>query len=199
LHYEELRLLGNRPLPLPNERAMGFITTKPLERDCDYILAFAANANNRFATLYVRFPDAKLNEYAEIKLDNKLRLIMLPFKVKENNTENLFLINTLGSSSIWQPIILRSPYKNSTVGNIKEGAIFQVVIGDYKFSYNPWLKGRIDLLKEGCPGEFLERSLSKNPILYFMKLFRISIPLDLYRYSWSDKSRGSSEIIAVRY
>jgi uncharacterized membrane protein len=199
LHYAHLKSTANK-LQSPVKKPLQFIPDKPLEAN-NYILVFAAKMDKRFGTLYVEFTGDNHDEVTIIKIDDQLRLFMLPFKITHPQKANLFLINWDSPSpaipTVIEPILLRAPFGDPQ--GIPERSIFRIEIGKYAFLYNPWIKSNDPQIKRIKHPQFLMKRTGKNPLLYFMKLLRFTIPLDLYQYSWVSNRERSSEIIAIRY
>lgn len=176
-------------------RVIYFASDKPLETDYSYILAFAAKTEQGSGAVYVRGPAGNLNRGSEVKIDDKLRLYMLSFKVGRPLQYCQFLMQLSPGSSVTKPILLRSPVDN------RQGRepILAGNINKHTFSYNPWV--RLDSYKtqDTKHQQLLVRYLDNNPMIYFMKLLHFSIPLDLYKYSWVADCKKGSEVIAVRY
>lgn len=196
LYFATLEPIGKQSLS-SGQSLIRFSPDKPLEENYNYILAFAAKTDKRFGTVYVKFPSDNYNKYTEIKVDDKLRIFMFPFKLTHAQQPPLFLIQMNNSYYFTKPIVLRAPLASSR--GIFDEPFFWVEINKYTFSYNPWLKSDYSSIKRIERPQFLRKHTSKNPLLYFMKLLKFSIPGDLYQYSWVSNWDNSSEIIAIRY
>lgn len=175
---------------------------KPLETGYGYMLAFVAKANKDFGSLFIEGlgeDDGPL----EIRMDNKSRIYVLPFRVnKFHGSYNFLLWADSQISFSKDPILLRFPLGESE--DITKKSVFQVDIGRYKFSYNPWLdKNSCGNIKNIESAQLLikDKNIYANPLIYFMKLLKLPIPIDLYKYSW--ESAGNmplgTEIKAIRY
>ncbi len=179
-----------------DSRIVYFVSDKPLDKGYSYILVFAAKAEEGKDTLVLAGPAGSIANYTEIRIDKKLRLYMIPFKVGRSLESCKFLIQKEPASFVTKPILLRSP-SNYGQSQPRE-PILEITVNKHKISYDPWLKP--DIYKKQLKNpQFLIRYLEKNPMIYFMELFHFSIPKDLYKYRWVSEYRGSRDILAVRY
>ncbi|MFA4889000.1 MAG: DUF2079 domain-containing protein [Candidatus Omnitrophota bacterium] len=173
---------------------------KPLEQNYGYLFAFIAKAhNNDPFTLSLKIP-AEDGGRREVKIDYKLRLYMLPFKVDKFQEQRNFLIQSNGSPYILtHPVLFRWPI--SGIDDITQGALLKVDINNHKFLYNPML-GDIDFKTGGLRNpQFLvkDREIFRNPVIFLMRLFKIPIPIDLYRYTWEAARGKLTDVKAIRY
>lgn len=177
--------------------AMQFIPDKPLEGNYRYMLAFAAKTENSTDVMYVKKPTDSKNECDEIRIDNKLRLFMLPFNAYRTPQSRIFLIQMNEASSISKPLLLRFPINPSDKAQVN--SIFEVKIGKHTISYNPWLKYENFQIKDNQRLQFLIKYIKNNPLVYLIDFLHVTIPGDLYKYSWMPNSRVPAKIIAIRY
>jgi len=173
-----------------------FVSYRPLQKGDNYILAFAAKTQKSTDVIYVNKPSDTEKEWDEIKIDHKLRLFMLPFKVSEEKPSCIVKMQINRGCSVLTPILLRSPAPEA--GHFQAEPIFETTVDNYKFSYNPWFRCE-DFQQEAGRYEFLVRQIEKNPLLYAMKLIKLTLPADLYKYFWVKDCRISSQILAIRY
>jgi hypothetical protein len=174
-----------------------FVSGKSLDAGFSYLFVFAAKANNDIGMAFVKTPADNPKQHTEIKLDNKMRLFVIPFKMTESQHSPQFSIQTNNYCSVMKPILIKAPARNSQ-GSIEP--ILQVNVAGHIISYNPWLNQDTRIKKEkGCQFLTSDYGIYRNPLILFMKLLRLKIPLDLYKYSWKSKYDGFSEIFAVRY
>lgn len=193
LHYAALEAV-----PLGSDtNTQSFVSYRPLEKGSGYILAFAAKTDKNTDVIYVKKPADKDKEWDEIKIDNKLRLFMLPFEVTQAKPSCVVKMQIGRGCSVLTPIVLRCPFDYTQ--DIGPEPIFEASADQYKFSYNPWLRSENFPKESAGHYQFLRRHMEKNPLLYFMRSIGLTLPADLYKYSWVESYTEPSEVMAIRY
>ena len=178
-----------------NSQILYFNTDKPLETGDKYILTFSAKTTQGKGIININYPSRSASEAMEIKIDDKARLYMIPFQVDHQRQHSEFLME-ISQDCITSAILLLNPPSDNNHNMLN---IFTININNHVFIYNPWLKLNTDLIQGRQHRQFLIRYLNNNPIIFFMKLLRLEIPIDLYNYRWSDNYKNKSEVTAIRY
>jgi uncharacterized membrane protein len=193
IHYATLE-----PKKQLAEDILYFVSDKPLEIGYGYVLVLSAQSLKGSGVIRIHKSVDDPNKVTEISIDNNFRIYAFPFTVTKPLQFCELFLGFDQDCNIKKPVLLRFSLEN--LKDITNSSIFEMYVNSYKFSYNPWIASAKFEDKNMQDYQFLEKEINyTNPLVFFMKLFNLSIPLDLYRYSWESDYQISSELVAVKY
>jgi hypothetical protein len=191
MHYEMLEPMRQSK----GSNVIAFPLHKPLEKGSDYLLLFAVKTNGGLGNIFLQTPNG---EYLEIKIDDMLRLFVLPVRANRLLENSVLSIGANCNCNISKPIIIKFVADESFLFKLQD--IFKIDIDGKTFSFNPYLD-KVGLRRRNKHFQFLtqDKGIYMNPMIVFMRLFNFTIPGDLLTYSWKNSFRKICEVKAVRY